>query len=336
MRGTTSIILALAAVARAAELSLKSREVTAGEEFEVEVVNATEAGSGYPGKKTTHLQFGISSMVYANWMCSLTEFVPAEDGTFKLTIPPEMGPFGSHYKLAYYGYEDPEEGTVGDSIIRGSNKFMLYLHGAKGQFVPAETVEQLKYNGLVGFWNADIPCKSYPCAQKCAQEEVPLDYAWNEGSTWMKCITECEGVIINHSRINQFPATSSTEVEVPQSLPTPTGSCTEDKLETKCGNDCCSENEYCFGYSQCVPLPLDIESLRSRLASKTSSPSSTRTGRPTGDHYPTGSATGSVNIAGTASSGTGSLPTETGAANGLGMDWAVVGAVAGVFGIAGL
>lgn len=214
-----------------------------------------------------------------------------------------MGPFGLYYEMTAAGFEDPENGTVGDNIIHGDNTKLFYLSGAKGKWTPAETADELRFNGLVGFWNADIPCSSYACAQDCAAKQFPDDSAWKNGTTWLDCLAACDGVVIDYGRIYEYGSSSpTTTVSVPEALPTPTESCKEEEYHTPCGAECCGRFEYCSGFDTCVDLPLDLDAIISARASKTG----------------------------------GAGAKATGAAGMVSVDWRILGAAAGVFGLAGV
>ncbi|KAF2868739.1 hypothetical protein BDV95DRAFT_121836 [Massariosphaeria phaeospora] len=320
----------LAAFACAAELSIVGQNVTAGEEVEVTIVNATEVGDYYDGMKATDLKIGIFSTIYNYKMCSLTDFIPAQDGTIKVTVPPEMGPSGLYYEISSEGYSNPEKGTVGESIIGPGNTKLFFLSGGKGSWTPAETMKELKYGGLIGFANADIPCKSYPCAQDCAKKQFPEESAWASGTEWMNCLVECDGVIVNSESIASYASTPTSTVEVPESLPTPTEACLEEEFHTPCGKECCGRYDYCSGYSACVPLPIDFASLRSEAARSSGTAKETDARA-----KETGTAAKETGTAATKTDGTavetGAATQGTGAASLAGMDWMVLGAAAGAF-----
>lgn len=223
MRGSIIYLLA-PLMARAADVKMVGlgyrggEAVQAGQDITLTITNATEAGSGYPGKKATHIRISIWNSIYMWKMCeclghsfyrskmdvltshagSLTGILPAEDGNVTVAIPPAMGPSGMYYEISADGYENPTNDSW-MNIISGKNTPFIYLAGGKGSWIPAETTPALKYSGLVGFENADIPCNSYPCAQQCAAKYFPLTSGWQKGSDWMNCLTACEGVTINNS-----------------------------------------------------------------------------------------------------------------------------------------
>ncbi|KAF2006701.1 hypothetical protein P154DRAFT_559189 [Amniculicola lignicola CBS 123094] len=317
-------VATLAALARAAELTMEGQNVTAGEEVQIIIANATEAGSGYPGKTVTDLKIGIFNTIYNFWMCSLTDFIPAVDGPMKVTVPPEMGPSGTYYEIASLGYENPGEFGFTDFIIRMGNTKLFFLSGGKGKWTPAETMPDLKYNGLTNFLEADIPCSSYPCAQDCAKKQFPSADVWYYQSVWIECLKACDGVKADWpTGTGSF--TNPTPVAVPESLPETKEECKEEDFRTKCGEECCSRYEYCSGYKVCVELPLDVESLRSKWSatrSPTSVASQTGTTVVTGGAGQTGSGTA-----------TGGETKSTGAASGREVDWKVLGAMAGAFGV---
>jgi hypothetical protein len=261
---------------------------------------------------------------------SLTGILPAEDGNVTVTIPPEMGPSGMYYEISADGYENPTNKSW-KNIISGKNTPFIYLAGGKGSWTPAETTPELKYQGLVGFENADIPCNSYPCAQQCAAKYFPLTSGWQEGSDWMNCLTACEGVTINASNDE---TKSSVDIAVNSTLATPNQACKEADLETTCGEQCCSDMMYCSSYKLCVDLPL-------KLGDRPTSTSASKTATSTGAAS-TSAASTSAASTGTASStsATGDAAASvqaTGASNVLGMNWNLIGAAAGagVFGIVG-
>ncbi|CAG5184520.1 uncharacterized protein ALTATR162_LOCUS10950 [Alternaria atra] len=191
--------------------------VQAGQDITLTITNATEAGSGYPGKKATHFRITIWNSIYMWNMCSLTGILPAKDGNVTVTIPPGMGPSGMYYEIGADGYSNPTNESW-MNIISGKNTPFIYLAGGKGSWIPAETTPELKYQGLVGFENADIPCNSYPCAQRCAAKYFPLTSGWQEGSDWINCLTACEGVTINTSNDE---TKSPVEIAVNSALATP-------------------------------------------------------------------------------------------------------------------
>jgi hypothetical protein len=231
-----------------------------------------------------------------------------------------MGPSGMYYVISADGYQNPTNESW-MNIISGKNTPFIYLAGGKGSWIPAETTPELKYHGLVGFENADIPCNSYPCAQRCAAKYFPLTSGWQEGSDWINCLTACKGVTINTSNDE---TKSPVEIAVNSTLATPNQACKEADLETTCGDQCCSDMEYCSSYKFCVDLPLK---LGDRPTSTSASKTATRTGA-----VSTGTGSSTSTTGGAAASAQ-----AIGASNVLGMNWDLIGAAAGagVFGIVG-
>ncbi|KAJ8117187.1 hypothetical protein OPT61_g1561 [Boeremia exigua] len=294
--------------------------VQAGQDITLTITNATEAGIGYPGRKATHFRITIWNSIYIWNMCSLTGILPAEDGNLTVTIPPDMGPSGMYYEIGAEGYENPTNESW-TNIIMGKKTPFIYLAGGKGSWVPAEITPELKYLGLVGSENADIPCNSYPCAQQCAAGYFPLISGWQKGSDWMECLTACKGVTINTDNDERQ---SSVGIAVNSTLATPTHACKEADLETTCGDECCSDMEYCLSYKQCVVLPLNW---RDRPTSTSASETVTRT---------SAASAGTVSSTSATRSNTASAQ-ATGASYVLGVNWDLIGAAAaaGVFGIVG-
>lgn len=227
--------------------------------------------------------------------------LPANDGNISVTIPPEMGPSGMYYMISAEGYESADTDSW-MSIIRGKNTPFFYLAGGTGSWTPAEMTPEMKYSGLVGFENADIPCKSYPCAQTCATKYFPLISGWRKGSDWYKCLSACEGVTIN-AKLDV--SSSPQQIVVNTTLATTQDECREEELKTKCGEDCCTSSEYCSSYKLCVDLPLR---LGDRPRTSTAGTTPTANGSP-------------------------SSPQETGSANSLNIDWKALGVAAGALGI---
>ncbi|KAH8195143.1 hypothetical protein TruAng_010695 [Truncatella angustata] len=290
------------------QLGARPLKLTAGQEIDLTINNATEVGSGYVGEyETTHIKIVMYNMLHMSWMCSLTDFLPAKDGIVKITIPPEMGPSGTYYEISAWGYSlDSASSLAPKHIITGHSTQMLFLSGGEGHWIPAETARELRYYGLPGWENADIPCRSYPCAQACAVKQFPDDSAWVDGSVWMDCLTACDGVVVYQPGLYGYSAPHATSsVSLPQTLPTPTGSCEAKDFRTPCGTECCRESEYCYGYTTCVNLPIDFAAIQSSRSSQ-STATATRTGE--GSSQKTG--TGGV---GEATTGTGAGASETSA-----------------------
>lgn len=243
---------------------------------------------------------------------SLTEILPAKDGNITITIPPGIGPSGMYYEIGADGYENPTNNSW-MNIISGKKTPFIYLAGGKGSWTPAETAPELKYQGLVGFENANIPCNSYSCAQQCAAKYFPLNSGWQKGSDWMKCLTACEGVTINASNDG---TKSSADIAVSSNLASPNQACKEVDLETACGDKCCSSMEYCSSYKLCVDLPL-------KWGDRPTTTSATKTATRTGVAI---TGTGSSTLA---TSGAAASAQATGASNVLGMNWYLIRAAAG-------
>lgn len=222
-----------------------------------------------------------------------------------------MGPSGVYYALEAYGFPSNASPFLGDSVIRsgvtsGTNYF--YLSSGLGAWTPAETQDALLLEGLVGFWNADIPCASYACAQDCARRQIPSASAWRNGSVWSDCVASCPGVELDYDRIygggewTSIVTSTPTETEAIQgsaALPTPTESCVLEEYETPCGSKCCASFEYCARWSACADLPFDVALYRASQS------------------------TGAPGATSTKMSQNG--PQETGVAALVGVDWRVLG-----------
>lgn len=185
-----------------------------------------------------------------------------------VTVPPDIGPTGLYYGFSYYGFQSPSNGTVGHPIIGPDDAKLFYLSGGKGDWTPAETVEDLRVNGLVGYLDADIPCSSYDCARSCAAEQFPSKEAWRKGSAWLDCLEDCDDVAIDYTGMYRPGKLGSTStIRIPSSLPKPTAGCKEDDYRTPCGQLCCGREEYCSHYEECVALPSDAVVGKSKSAS---------------------------------------------------------------------
>jgi hypothetical protein len=189
---------------------------------------------------------------------SLTPYIPAHNTTITLTIPPSLGPSGQYYKLAAYGFSNPDTSlpaTTANYVVQ-SDASIFYLTNGTGAWTPAETAEELNYHGLTGAGNADIPCEAYACARACAGKQVPVGQAWEKGSAWRTCLAECEGVFVDEERVAEAGYPEMEDVVVPERLPVPGEECEVDgsDLRTPCGESCCRSRQYCYRYESCLEL----------------------------------------------------------------------------------
>jgi hypothetical protein len=306
MISSVSIAILAAQLACAANIDFldgrdgKLHQVKAGEEVTLKIQNATELGVAYQGSsyRTTHLQIHLFSYVYAYSMCKLafslwlrdiwtytyvghlTDYFPAENGTVKVTIPSDVGPSGTYYDIAAYGYYIPDDETPAEQVATGTSSEIFFLSGGEGHWVPEEAEESLRLHGLSNIDHAEIPCESYSCVQACAEQEFPDSHnVWVNGSTWVDCISECDGVRIRWDNVavkNRYLDDSADRtIDVPSSLPTPNGTCSVGDLETPCGTDCCSGPEYCLHYSTCINMLLNVQPLPLTNQSDVASPTTT-------------------------------------------------------------
>ncbi|ORX95470.1 hypothetical protein BCR34DRAFT_607939 [Clohesyomyces aquaticus] len=201
-------LIALSAFAFAADVSIKEGIVTAGQAVEVTVSNANEVNEDlYPGAVATNLKIGLFNSNYQYWMCSLTDFIPAKNGTVIVIIPPEMGPSGAYYAISAYGLSNPPPNSVWSGfVVRHVPTQYFFLTNGTGIWTPEDISPLLQGQGLIGLWDADIPCSSYPCAQKCAGKQFPDEHAgdaWTLSSTYLICLKKCDGVKIDYDRIKE-------------------------------------------------------------------------------------------------------------------------------------
>ncbi|KAF3001774.1 hypothetical protein E8E13_001075 [Curvularia kusanoi] len=281
--------------------------VQAGQDITLTISRATETGFAYEDTPVTNFRVYLRTSLKNRNLCSLTGLLPAQDGNITVTIPTEMGPSGMYYWFTYDGYNSATD-TKWTDIIDGYDTPIFYLTGGKGSWTPADTTPSLKYYGLMGYDAADIPCKSYPCAQQCAAKYLKSSLSsWDEGSDWTKCLTACDGVTLNTEE--DLPKPKEWDVVMDSTVATPSQPCKEANLETTCGDQCCSSMEFCSEYKSCVELPTPTPRRFVSTTSKVSWPHTS----------------------------TGTTAQATGAANALVMNWDLLGAAAGagVFGIVG-
>lgn len=65
----TLLSLALATITRAAEVSIDTQKITAGDKVKVTIENATETGSGYQSYKVDKMRIGLYNSIYNAYMC---------------------------------------------------------------------------------------------------------------------------------------------------------------------------------------------------------------------------------------------------------------------------
>ncbi|KAI5273930.1 hypothetical protein E4T47_02952 [Aureobasidium subglaciale] len=118
--------------------------------------------------------------------CYLKNTTSTDITAVNLTIPADFGPPGDFYSISTRDLSDLDT----DASYVFSNAFNLT--GATGNYSEYEN----KLNGAP-LWDANsLPCESYNCARKCAQDSYPKDMIPGSDAfnTMRACIMKCPGV----------------------------------------------------------------------------------------------------------------------------------------------
>ncbi|KAF2017855.1 hypothetical protein BU24DRAFT_449438 [Aaosphaeria arxii CBS 175.79] len=326
MRTSLATFLVIAKIACAGQPEINRSIARADESFEVIVKDAINGPKD--GLKITHMKLGLGNSMNLQWMCTLTDYMPAKDGRYNVTVPAEVGPQGYYYDVRMILFAN--DSTVKPYVFGGVSE-AFWLTGGKGRIVPAEKPDILQ-TGLSNMASVDLPCKSYPCAQECAEKELTHNPAWKKGSKFVKCLEACEGVsvdedsLVGEDILTQFEMNTASITTTP--LPEPTRSCVASDYETPCGEGCCESGNYCYEYERCAHGPR-MPFLTDDLLFVSTATDSASSGA---------ASSASTATAATSNEATGTTITgssETGAASLNEMDW-LLGAGVGIFGFAGL
>jgi hypothetical protein len=128
------------------------------------------------------------------------------DSGLSLSIPADIGPDANYYSIAISVLAS--NGTSSDAAAISYSQ-LISITGLTGSYTEYET-------SLRGapFWDADLlPCGSYACARKCADEEFPEGTEVGKDgeesyARMVKCFEECDGIIVEPEKGSE--STSAT------------------------------------------------------------------------------------------------------------------------------